>query len=661
MTSSLLNIGLSGLNAASWGLQTTGQNIGNVATPGYSRVRPIYQETRGLYSPSGYLPQGVSTTTVQRQYSDFLTSALNDAQAKGSALATYYTLAAQLNNLVGSPTTGISTAIPGFFNGLQDVANNPSSLAARQTAMSKAQVLVDQFHAAGEQYAQLRSSTNTQIGGAVSEINGYARQIAQLNAEIAKASAQGQPPNDLLDRRDLAVSNLSQLVGGQIVSGSNGVSVFMPGGQPLVNGSTSYELGAVTSPSDPTELSVAWLGATGANPKPAPVDLPDASITEGVLGGLVKFRRETLDPAQAQLGAIAMSLAEQVNQQNAMGVDLAGRPGGDLFKFGDPTVYANRNNTGGAQLGVSVVDGVKPPIGDFTLSFDGSTYSLTDKATGNVVGSANSMPATINGMKFELNGAMAAGDAFTVLPTRGVLNSFGLATTDGAAIAAASPVAGNASTTNTGDGKLVVGVTGSDYSIPSTPTSLKFMSSPEPGQLTGFPVGSTVTIDGAPPTSIEITDADTPVPYDPAKGVSLTISGRTPGGMNGIKLELSGKPANGDTFTVQRNTGASGDGSNALALSNLLQAKDFSGAISLTSGFSNYVNSVGNTTNQLKSAAAAQNAVVQQVGAAQQSVSGVNINEEAANLMYYQQLYQANSKVIQAASTMFDTVLGIFR
>lgn len=661
MTSSLLNVGLSGLNAASWGLQTTGQNISNVATPGYSRVRPIYQETQGQYTPAGYLPQGVSTTTVQRQYSDFLTRALNDAQAKGSSLATYYSLAAQLNNLVGSPTAGISTAIPGFFNGLQDVANSPSSLAARQTVMSKAQVLVDQFHAAGEQYAQLRSSTNTQISGAVSEINGYARQIAQLNAEIAKASIQGQPPNDLLDRRDLAVSNLSQLVGGQVVSGTDGVSVFMPGGRPLVNGSTSYELGAVTSPSDPTELSVAWLGATGANPKPSPVDLPDSSIAEGVLGGLIKFRRETLDPAQAELGAIAMSLAEQVNKQNAMGVDLAGRQGGDLFKFGDPAVYANRNNTGSAQLGVSIVDGVKPPAGDFTLSFDGLSYSLTDKATGNVVGSSNTMPATINGMKFEMSGTMAAGDSFTVLPTRGALDSFRLATTDGAAIAAASPVAGSVSTTNTGGGKLVVSVTGSDYSIPSSPTSLKFTSTPEPGQLTGFPVGSTVTIDGTPPTTIEITDVDTPVPYDPAKGVSLTLSSDTLGGMNGIKLGLSGVPANGDTFTIARNTGATGDGSNALALSNILNARDFNGGITLGSGFSNYVNSVGNTTNQLKSAGAAQNAVVQQVGAAQQSVSGVNINEEAANLMYYQQLYQANSKVIQAASTMFDTVLGIFR
>ncbi|MFM0221697.1 flagellar hook-associated protein FlgK [Paraburkholderia dipogonis] len=661
MTSSLLNIGLSGLNAASWGLQTTGQNISNVATPGYSRVRPIYQETQGHYSPSGYLPQGVSTTTVQRQYSDFLTSALNDAQARGSSLATYYSLAAQLNNLVGSPTAGISTAIPGFFNGLQDLANSPSSLAVRQTVMSKAQVLVDQFHAAGAQYAQLRSSTNTQISGAVSEINGYAKQIAQLNAEIAKASAQGQPPNDLLDRRDLAVSNLSQLVGAQVVSGTNGVSVFMPGGQPLVNGNTSYELGAVASPSEPTELAVAWLGTTGANPKPTPVDLPDSSLTDGVLGGLITFRRETLDPAQAQLGAIAMSLAGQVNQQNALGVDLAGRQGGDLFKLGVPTVYANRNNTSDAQLGVSIVDGVKPPIGDFTLSFDGSSYALTDKATGNVVGTSGTMPATINGMKFELSGAMAAGDAFTVLPTRGVLDSFGLATTDGAAIAAASPVLGNASPTNSGGGKLVVGVTGSDYSIPSSPTSLKFMSSPAPGQLTGFPVGSTVTLDGTPPTTIEITDADTPVPYDPAKGLALMVNSSTAGGMNGVRLDLSGKPANGDLFTVSRNSGATGDGSNALALSNLLKAKDFNGGITLTSGFSNYVNSVGNTTNQLKSAAAAQNAVVQQVGAAQQSVSGVNINEEAANLMYYQQLYQANSKVIQAASTMFDTVLGIFR
>ncbi|WP_109481166.1 flagellar hook-associated protein FlgK [Paraburkholderia sp. C35] len=661
MSNSLLNVGLSGLNAAMWGMTTTGQNISNVNTPGYSRLRPVYQESASHYTSSGYLPQGVTTATIQRSYSQFLNTELNSAQAKSSSLTTYFALVAELNNLVGNPTGGIGSAITGYFTGLQEVANDPTSTATRQSAISKAQMLADQLHAAGEQYDQLRASTNTQIAGTVSDINAYAKQIAQFNAEIAKASAGGQPPNDLLDQRDLAVSRLTQLTGGQIVNSSDGVSVFMSGGQPLVVGSASYELGAVRSAADPTELSVAWLGRSGANPAPTPVDLADASIREGVLGGLLRYRRETLDPAQAELGAIAVSFAEQVNRQNAMGLDLNGRQGQNLFSFGNPTVYANAKNTGNGALSVTFGDAVKPPMGDYTLSFDGTTYALTDRATGNVVGTSNSLPATIGGLDFELTGAMAAGDSFTVLPARGALNSFGLAITDGSAIAAASPVQGSGATSNTGTAKISTGVSDPAFSVPATPTTLTFAATPAPGQLTGFPVGSTVTIDGKPPTTITITDPDTPVPYDPAKGASMTITSTDPGGMNAVTVQLTGKPADGDSFVIGRNDGATRDGSNAQAISNLLTGHAYHGGQTLTSAFGKYVNHIGNTANELKAAAVAQNATVNQISAAQQSVAGVNMNEEAANLKYYQQLYQANSKVIQAASEMFDTVLAILR
>src|SRR5580698_9660919 len=208
MSSNLLNIGLSGLNAAQWGLTTTGQNISNASTPGYSVERPVYQETGGQYTGSGYLPQGVSTSTVQRQYSQYLTTQLNNAQSQGGSLNTYYTLIAQLNNLVGSPTTGIASAITGYFTGLQGVSNNPADQSARQTAISSAQTLANQINAAGQQYDQLRASVNTQLSSTVQSINSYTAQIAQLNAQIAAGSSAGQPPNQLLDQRDLAVSNL---------------------------------------------------------------------------------------------------------------------------------------------------------------------------------------------------------------------------------------------------------------------------------------------------------------------------------------------------------------------------------------------------------------------------------------------------------------------
>ena len=386
MSNTLMNLGVSGLNAALWGLTTTGQNISNAATPGYSVERPVYAEASGQYTSSGYMPQGVNTVTVQRQYSQYLSDQLNSAQSQGGALSTWYSLVAQLNNYVGSPTAGISTAITGYFTGLQNVANNASDPSVRQTAISNAQVLADQLKAAGQQYDALRQSVNTQLTSTVSQINTYTSQIAQLNQQIAAASSQGQPPNQLMDQRDLAVSNLSSLAGVQVVRNDSGYSVFLAGGQPLVVADKSYQLATVTSPSDPSELTVVSQGIAGANPPGPNQALPDTSLSGGTLGGLLAFRSQTLDPAQAQLGALATSFAAQVNGQNALGIDLSGKPGGNLFAVANPAVYSNQGNTGNASLSVSFTNAAQPTTSDYTLSYDGTNYTLTDRASGSVVG-----------------------------------------------------------------------------------------------------------------------------------------------------------------------------------------------------------------------------------------------------------------------------------
>lgn len=665
MSSNLLNIGLSGLNAAQWGLTTTGQNISNASTPGYSVERPVYQETSGQYTGSGYLPQGVSTSTVQRQYSQYLTTELNNAQSQGGSLNTYYTLIAQLNNLVGSPTTGIASAITGYFTGLQGVSNNPADQSARQTAMSSAQTLANQINAAGQQYDQLRASVNTQLSSTTSSINSYTAQIAQLNAQIAAGSSAGQPPNQLLDQRDLAVSNLSQLVGVQVVQNGNSYSLFMSSGQPLVLADKSFNLGTATSPGDPTEQSVTYLGLAGATPAPTPQTMPDSAVSGGTLGGLLAFRSQTLDPAAAQLGAIATSFAAQVNAQNSLGLDLSGNPGANLFTVGTPTVYANQGNTGGATLAASFANAAQPTTSDYTLAYDGTKYTLTDNETGSVVGTATNLTNPIGGLNFSLTGTMAAGDSFTVQPTRGALDNFALATTNAGAIAAASPVLAAKGSSNSGAATISQGSVGTGYSLPSGTTTLTYSSSPS--QLSGFPANSVVTIAGSPPTTVTINaTGTTPVPYNPATGATLTInSATTPapaGSMNAVTVTLSGTPNNGDTFTIGQNTGGSNDGRNALALSNLVTAKSLNGGSStLTDAYANYVNTIGNQTNQVQSQNKAQTSLVTQITSAQQSVSGVNINEEAANLLQYQQLYQANSKVIQTASTLFQTLLGIFQ
>jgi flagellar hook-associated protein 1 len=657
MSNNLMYIATSGLNAAMWGITTTGQNISNSATPGYTVERPVFAETSGQYTSSGYLPAGVSTTTVQRQYSQYLANQLNSAQAVSGNLSTYYNLVSQLNNYIGSPTAGISSAITNYFTGLQGVANNPADPATRQTALSNAQVLANQITAAGQQYDQLRQSVNTQLSNTVTQINSYTAQIAQLNQQITAASAQGQPPNQLMDQRDLALANLSQLTGASMVQNSEGYSVFMSNGQPLVVGTQSYQLAAVTSPSDPTELTIASQGVAGANPPGQTIYLPESTLTGGTLGGLLSFRNQTLDPAQAQLGAIATSFASQVNAQNALGLDLSGNPGGNLFNVGAPTVYANQANTGNATLSVSIVNSAQPTTSDYTLSIKNGNYTLTDRVSGNVVGTqpvGSTMPITIGNLQLNVGSGMQPGDSYTIQPTRGALDGFSVATTNYSAIAAASPVLAQKVASNTGTGTITQGSVTAGYQIPAGGVTLSYSTATTPPSITGFPAGSTITVNTTPPQTFTGS-----VPFNVASGASMTITGS--GGLNNVTVQVGGTPANGDQFTIGPNTNGASDPRNAQAMAALVSSKTMNGGTTtLTGAYASYVNTIGNAASQLQASSAAQAGVVGQITTAMQTVSGVNTNEEAANLMQYQQLYQANAKVIQTASTLFQTVLGLF-
>jgi flagellar hook-associated protein 1 FlgK len=648
---SLFDIGVSGLNAAQWGLTTTGQNISNAATPGYTQEKPVYQEASGQYTTSGYLGSGVQTATVARSYSSFLTTQLNNAQSNSSSLNTYYSMLAQLNNLVGDPTTGIGAGMTGYFTSLQSVANSPATTSTRQSLMSSGQTLVNQMNAAAANYNQLRSGVNQSLTSAVTQINSYTSQIATLNGQIAAASAQGQPPNQLLDARDQAVSNLSTLTNVQVTTVNGAYNVSIGTGQPLVSGTTAYQLQAVTSTSDPSELSIAYASPDGSPQTPAQTQyLPDSTFGGGTVGGLLAFRSQSLDPAQAQLGSLATSFAAQLNQQNALGVDLNGNPGTALFSTGSPAIYANSRNTGTAQLSVSIADPTQPPSSNYTLSRNGSAYTLTDSESGASLGTLTADPTTgaVSGTIAGLNisvtsGTMQSGDSFTIQPTSGALSAFSMVTTNPTAIAAASPAVASAGASNAGTANISAATVTSGYSIPSSMT-LTYNATAQ--QLTS---NVPVTLPGG-----TVVPAGTAFAYDPAQG--LTISNGT-----GVSATISGTPANGDSFAIAANKGGSSDGSNALALANLGKAKTLNGGTdSLTSAYANYVNQIGNETNNLQSSSTSATAVLTQATSAQQSVSGVNLNEEAANLIQYQQLYQANSKVIQTASTLFSTLLGIF-
>jgi flagellar hook-associated protein 1 len=677
MTTNIFSIGLSGLQAAQIGIATTGENISNATTAGYDVETPDYTESSGQNTGSGYIGSGVTTSTIQRAYSQYLTTAVNNAQSTNSSLTASYNLATQLANLVGSPTTGIASSISTFFTGMQTVANSPSSTSSLQTALSDAQTLASEINETGQQYDAMRQSVNTQLSNAVTQVNSYSSEIAQLNTQIASASSAGQQPNQLLDERDQDVASLSQLVGVQVVQNNDGsYSVFLGNGQPLVTGSQSYNLTTQPSSTNASELTVAWSGLSGSSTTPQA--LSSSALQGGTIGGLVSFVTQTLDPAQAQLGAIATSFAAQVNAQNEAGITASGATGSALFSVSPALVTGNTNNTGNASVSVTLTDPTSPPTDNYALSYSTAsgtgTWTLTDTTTNSVVGTTTTQPSSTNpfvagGMSITSTGTMNSGDSYSIQPTANALDSFSVATTVATSIATASPVLVKASSTNTGTGTVTAGAATAGFTVPSSPVTLTYTAptgTATDGTLSGFPNGTTVTVTtpgSSTPTTVTIgsgTPPATGVSYDPSTGATITITGPAADGLNNVSFTMTGTPANNDTFTISSNTGASQDGSNATAIADLASSTQIDGTNTLTSAYANYVNSVGNTTSQLDASSTSQQSLVTQLTAQQQSVEGVNTDEEAANLLQYQQLYQANAQVIQTAATMFQTLIGVF-
>ena len=668
MSNSLSNIGLSGINAAQYGLTTTGQNISSASTPGYNRESVLLRSADSLYTSSGFLGSGVSVDTVKRAYSDSLASRLNTAQSTGAALSTYNTEAKSLNAVVGDPSAGVSSNISQYFAAAQALSTNPSDTAARGAMMGAAQNVVDSVHTSTTQMDAMRSSVNGQISSAVTDINTAAKNIAHLNHQISAESASGQAPNSLLDQRDEELNKLSGLVNVNMTKQSDGsYSVFTGTGQALVLGAQTFSVSAVTSPTDASALTIGYAGANGANGADAGATsdvhegyLSETSLTGGKLGGLLSFRSQMLDPAQSQLGKIAAAFGGAINDQNKQGLDLNGAPGKDIFTLGKPMVTAHPHNSGNATLSANLGDTRSLTGDNYTLSFDGHDYILKNLRSGSETSVAN-WPATVDGVEYKLNGAMRPGDSFNIAPTRTVGATMSMTTTDGGAIAAATPVVTSATTANKGTGTIALKGLGGDFkSGPNSgPVTLQFHSAIDPStgkasaSVSGFPPNQDVTVSsgsGPDATHQVVKSPVNAIAFKP--GATLSFGGQS--------VVLDGTPKNGDTFVIARNAALSGDGSNALKMGNLQNAA-LVGDTTLTQSYSDYVGQVGQLASQTALSDTTQSTLVNQLKTQQQSVSGVNLDEEAANLMQYQQMYQANSKVIQTAGNTFDTILDLVK
>ncbi len=647
MSTSIFGIGISGLNAAQAGLVTTGHNITNASTPGFSRQEIVQASNIPQLTGAGFIGSGVQVSTVKRLYNDFLSNQVNLAQTQGSQLDSYYAEIQQIDNMLGDVSAGLSPALQDFFSGVNAVASNPSSMPSRQAMLSGAEELAARFQNLNQRLTEIGSGINGALQSSVAAINSYAAQIAKLNNDIslAEAATNMQPANDLRDQRDTLVADLNKEIRVTVVRQSdNSFNIFVGNGQPVVVGKQTFDLTVAASLDDPNRMEVGYKsGGTTAL-------LGPATLQGGNIGGLLAFRTETLDSTQNALGRVAIGLAQSFNVQHQLGQDLNGTLGGNFFADIKPSVLTRAGNTGTAAVSASIADASALTTSDYELKYIGNgsgsdNFQLTRLSDG-VQTSINIDPAAgypysqvIDGVSLTIDAGAALNDSWTLQPTRNGARDIAVLVTDAAKIAAANPVRAGTDVSNQGKGTIAVsGVTSvADLPLPGAPITLSYDNS---GQ-------------------INVTGSVTPIaPYAYVDGASVNI--------DGIDFVISGSLQNGDTFTISRNSGGVSGNSNAVALASLQSTNSLgrpsaggTPVFNFQQAYAQLVSQVGNKTRQTQVMATAQQNLVAQTKQAQQSISGVNLDDEAANLLRYQQAYQASGKMMQLATTLFQTLLDL--
>ncbi|MEW8522022.1 MAG: flagellar hook-associated protein FlgK [Candidatus Thiodiazotropha endolucinida] len=651
---SILSIGVSGLIANRHALDTTGHNISNVNTEGYSRQRIDFNTREPFLSPAGYLGTGVESSEIQRQYDSFVAGQMRTSLTVSSDLRAYYGEAQRLDDLVADPDAGIQPTIQNFFDALQGLADDPTSIPARQLALTEAESMADRFHYFNQQFDDTRTRTNGQIGYNVGEINRLAQNIADINADIKLAY--GSTPNDLLDKRDQLVNELSEQVDIQILQQTDGAyNVFIGRGQPLVMDTTAATLGTQPSGLDPSHLEITFNYSFGTQ-------IITDQISGGTIGGLLRFRNEILDPTQDRVGLVALGIADQLNTQHQLGLDLDGLVGGALFNTSSVQVLPQPGN--GSSITVDY-DNVSNLTGNsYELIYDGADFILHNLVSGTTQTLAAGSNI-VDGLDININAAGAiTGDTFLIQPTRTASLDIDLLINDVRRLAAGGPVQvrpavdGNGNPLNGGDARVTQPANSSMAGLPLAGGDIQLVYDDQGGPTSGFEVYYPGSVPGVDPF-------DDFIVYDNLNTAAIAgtqVPSAQFAAYGGISFAISGVPADGDSFTISNNTNGSSDNRNALSLQNLQnQNLLLGGTATFDATYIQMVSDVGSKTRHAELNLGAQESLLVRSQEAMAEISGVNLDEEAAKLIQFQQAYQASAQVISVAGTLFDTLLGAVR
>jgi flagellar hook-associated protein 1 FlgK len=630
--SDLFSISTSALQAFQQAIAVTSNNIANANTPGYAEENIILSAALPQGANGVAIGDGVDVQGVTRSVDELNNSQLNSSQSTLGSLDSLQTYTNQLDNIIGTTAGGLTTALQNYYSAWSTVADDPTSTSARQALIGDAQSVATSIQTTNTQLQTLNTGINSGITSDVTQINTLTASIASLNQQISVSAGEnsGQQPNELLDQRDTAISSLSKLVGISTTTDSNGaVNVFIGNGQPLVLQGVVTKLTTIPNEYNASQLDV----ATASNPTSS----ISSQITTGDLGGLLTARTTAVDPAINAVGQIATALSVTANTQQNSGLNLSGELGANLFTVGSPQVVASSNNTSTVTATVSPVTSAN--VGALTsdnylIAYNNGAYSVTDTSTGKAAAGATVTGNTIavGGLTVTLSGTPNNGDTFLLQPTAAAAGGFAVSLTNPSQIAAAGAVVASAASTNTGSGAVSSGTV-------VDPTNANLLT----------------------PATIKFTSATT-YSINAVGNYAYTSGGTIPPAtatQDGWQVQITGTPATGDVFTVQSNASGTGDNRNALAAAAGQTTGVLSGGTtSIDGATSALVTNIGSQAQQVNTSQTAQTAINTQALANVQSVSGVNLDEEAANLLKWQESYQASAQALQIGNSVFTSLLA---
>jgi len=657
--SSLLNIGLTGLNASQAQLNTTSHNITNAATLGYHRqaVSQAARDPQGL--GGAFFGTGTMVSGVTRAYSQLLENQVMNADSRRADYAAYNQYISQVDNVLADADTGLTPALNEFFGAMQSVSSNPTNVAARQALISSGETLTARFRTLDARVSEIAQGVQGEIGATLGSINSYAEAIAELNQRIAvsQANVGGAAASDLLDQRQQAIAELNQLVKVSTVTARDGsLSVFIGSGQNLVMGSRAKEL-LIGDKLDENGRPMVLIRSAGNEATP----IAETLLSGGALGGLLAVRRDGLEPAQRSLGLLAATMATAFNEQHELGVDLNGRMGSAFFDFAP--VRVDPAGTVSASINPEQLAGLTGS--DYALSYDGTRYVMTDIGTGEQQAVTPAVGGTLQykGLNLEGLDGLVAGNRVFIYPTRFAAGSIEMAISDPRTVAAAAPVVSAAAASNSGTARIT------DIRIASSEGMANTSGVPvfNPAALTFTEASGVFTLQVSPAGEYSFVGGDTYTPVSESAGKIFTLQNSA--GFS-YEFKLSGVPAvTGDGFSLSANTTGIADNRNAALLGALQTDKLMFGGgttgntptATLNNAYAQLVAKIGSKTREVQAGERTQTSLLEQAQAARDSVSAVNLDEEAANLVRFQQSYQAAGRVMSVAQRLFDEMLSIGR